>query len=95
MGSYVIRLKLLPHDTTTEHQKIVDQVASLLPKTAQIRNQKIEPIAFGLSAVIIDVVAPEEEGVIDKVEEVVSKAPLVSQYELIAVSRMSSRLPPQ
>jgi len=95
MGSYVIRLKVLPEDTTIEHQKIIDSVAGVLPKSAQIRGHKIEPIAFGLSAIILDIVAPEEEGMIDKVEEVVSKAPLVGQYELIAVSRMSSKLPPQ
>jgi len=95
VGSYVIRLKLLPQDTTTDHQKIVESVSGLLPKPAQIRGQKIEPIAFGLSAIIVDIVAPEEEGVVDRIEEVVSKAPLVGQYELIGVSRMSSRLPPQ
>jgi elongation factor 1-beta len=95
MGSYVIRLKLLPQDTTTDHQKIIDSVAGLLPKSAQIRGHKIEPIAFGLSAIIVDVVAPEEEGVIDKIEEIISKAPLVGQYELVGVSRMASRLPPQ
>ena len=94
MGSYVIRLKLLPEDPAVDHQKMVDSVAGLLPKTAQIRGKKIEPIAFGLSAVIVDVVAPEEEGVVDSIEEVVSKAPLVSQYELLGVSRMSSKLPP-
>jgi elongation factor 1-beta len=94
MGSYVIRLKLLPEDTTTDHQKILDSVTGLLPKFAQVRGHKIEPIAFGLSAIIVDVVTPEEEGVIDKIEEVVSKAPLVSQYEVIGVSRMSSKLPP-
>jgi elongation factor 1-beta len=95
LGSYVIRLKVLPEDTATEHQKIIDSVARVLPNSTQIRGQKIEPIAFGLSAIILDIVAPEEEGVIDKVEEVVSKAPLVGQYELMGVSRMSSRLPPQ
>ncbi len=95
MGSYVIRLKLLPQDTTTEHQKIVDSVESALPSQAKIRGQKIEPIAFGLSAIIIDVVVPEEEGVIDKVESAVSTAPLVGQSELMGVSRMSSRLPNQ
>jgi elongation factor 1-beta len=93
VGSYVIRLKLLPEDTTTDHQKIVDSVAAALPEGAQVRSQKVEPIAFGLSAVIVDVVAPEEEGVVDRVEEAVSKAPMVGQYELIGVSRMSSRLP--
>lgn len=95
MGSYVIRVKLLPQDITTEHQKIVDSVASLLPNTARIRGQRIEPIAFGLSAVIVDIVTPEEEGTVDRVEEAISKSPLVSQYEVTGVSRMSSKLPPQ
>ena len=94
MGSYVIRLKLLPEDTSTESQKIVDSVKSVLPAGTQVKGQRVEPIAFGLSATIVDVVAPEEEGIVDKIEEVVSKAPLVGQYELIGVSRMSSRLPP-
>ncbi len=95
MGSYVIRVKLLPEDTTTDHQKLVESVQGVLPTEAKIRSHRVEPIAYGLSAVIVDIVAPEEEGMIDKVEEVVSKAPLVSQYEVMGVSRMSSRLPPQ
>jgi elongation factor 1-beta len=95
MGSYVIRLKVLPQDASTEHQKIVDSVGSALPKQAKIRGQKVEPIAFGLSAVIIDIVAPEEDGMVDKVEQSVAAAPLVGQSELLGVSRMSSRLPPQ
>ena len=93
MGSYVIRLKVLPQDTTTEHQRIIDSVAGALPGQAKIRSQRIEPIAFGLSAIIIDVVAPEEEGVIEKIEAAVSAAPLVGQSELMGVSRMSSKLP--
>ena len=95
MGSYVIRMKILPQDTTTEHQKIVDSVKSKLPDFAQMRGHKIEPIAFGLSAIIADIVAPEEEGTIDKVEAAVAAAPLVGQAEIMGVSRMSSRLPPQ
>ncbi len=95
MGSYVIRMKILPEDTTTDLQKLLDTVAGLLPKPAQVRGHKIEPIAFGLSAVIADIVAPEEEGMVDRIEEVVSKAPSVSQYEVIAVSRMSANLPPR
>ena len=93
MGSYVIRFKVLPQDTTTEHQKIIDSVAGALPGQAKIRSQRIEPIAFGLSAIIVDVVAPEEEGVIEKIEAAVSAAPLVGQSELVGVSRMSSKLP--
>lgn len=95
MGSYVIRLKLLPNDVATQHQLIVDSVSKALPQEAKIRSHRIEPIAFGLSAVIVDIVAPEEEGVIDKVEQSVAGVPLVGQSELMGVSRMSSRLPGQ
>lgn len=93
MGSYVIRMKILPEDTTTDLEKLLETVSGLLPKPAQVRGHKIEPIAFGLSAVIADIIAPEEEGMVDRIEEVVSKAPQVSQYEVIAVSRMSAKLP--
>ena len=92
MGSYVIRLKVLPQETDTPHEKIIESVAKSLPQGAEMRGHRIEPIAFGLSAIIIDLVAPEEEGVIDKVERCVSAAPLVGQYELMGVSRMSSKL---
>ncbi len=94
MGSYVIRIKLLPQDISTKSQAMVDSVAGLLPKDAKVRSHREEPIAFGLVAAIVDVVAPEEEGMVDKVEESVTKSPLVSQYEVTGVSRMSSRLPP-
>jgi len=91
----VIRIKILPEDTTTELQKVIDSVKNKLPSFAKVRGHRIEPIAFGLSAIILDVVAPEEEGTIDKVEASVSTAPLVGQVEMMGVSRMSSKLPPQ
>ncbi len=87
-------MKVLPEDSTTEHQKIVESVTKALPAGAQIRSQKVEPIAFGLSAIILDVVVAEEEGVIDKVEQSVTTAPLVGGCEFMGVSRMSSKLPP-
>ena len=95
MGSYVIRMKILPEDTSTDLEKLTANISGLLPKPAQVRGHRVEPIAFGLSAVIADIVAPEEEGIVDKIEEAVSKAPQVSQYEVIAVSRMSAKLPGQ
>lgn len=94
MGSYVIRLKVLPQDTTTAHESIVSSISAVLPKEASVRSQKIEPIAFGLSAIIVDIVAPEEEGMVDKIEQAAATAQLVGQVDLMGVSRMSSRLPP-
>lgn len=95
MGSYVIRLKLLPNDVATQHQLIVDSVSKALPHEAKIRSHRVEPIAFGLSAIIVDIVTPEEEGFVDRVEQSVAGAPLVGQSELLGVSRLSSKLPGQ
>ncbi len=57
-----------------------------------VKGSKVDPIAFGLYALVVDIVAPEEEGMVDKVEAAIAKAPLVTQSELMGVSRMSSRL---
>lgn len=95
MGSYVIRMKVLPEDTSTNLEDMVKTIGGLLPKSSQLRGHRVEPIAYGLSAVVMDVVTPEEEGMIDRIEDIVGKAPHVSQYEVIAVSRMSAKLPPK
>ena len=95
LGAYVIRVKILPADVDTDSEKIVDSVKQSLGDSCQIRAKQVEPIAFGLYALILDIVAPEEEGVIDGVEKSISTAPLVGQYELVGVSRMSSKLPPR
>lgn len=91
----MIRLRVLPQDTSAEQQRMAESISKALPQGCKVRSQKIEPIAFGLSALVIDVEAPEEDGMVDKVEQAVSAAPLVGQYELLGVSRMSSRLPPR
>jgi elongation factor 1-beta len=95
MGSYVVRIKVLPTEANVDLDKIVESIKGSLGADMQIRGKKFEPIAFGLSAIILDVVAPEEEGSIDRVEKCVSGAPMVGQIEMMGISRMSSRLPPQ
>ncbi len=91
----MIRIKVLPADPNVDLDKIVESVSRKLGAQAQIKSKTFEPIAFGLSAVILDIVAPESEGSIDSVERSVSSAPLVGQYEMMGVSRMSSKLPPR
>ena len=95
MGSYVFRMIVLPEDISTDLEDMVRTIGGLLPKPSELRGHRVEPIAFGLSAVIMDVVSPEAEGMIDRIEDIVGKAPHVSQYEVIAVSRMSAKLPPK
>ena len=91
-GSYLVRIKVLPSGPEVPSAKLLESIKGVLTKDMTVRGSKEEPIAFGLYALIVDVVAPEEEGMVDKVEEAVSKAPMVTQHDLLGVSRLSSRL---
>ncbi len=82
----------MPSGPEVPSDKLLESVKGALGNEMTLKGSKEDPIAFGLYALIIDIVAPEEEGMVDKVEVAVSKAPLVTQSELMGVSRMSSRL---
>ena len=92
MGSYVIRIKVLPTGPEVAPQTLLESIKGNLQKDMAIRSSKEDPIAFGLYALVIDVVTPDVEGNVDKVEEAVAHAPHVAQSDLQGVSRMSSQL---
>jgi translation elongation factor aEF-1 beta len=92
MGSYLVRIKVLPTGPEVPSQQLLDSIKGRLDKDMVLKNSKEEPIAFGLYSLTIDVVTPEVEGMIDKVEQAVAAAPLVAQSELVGASRLSSQL---
>jgi elongation factor 1-beta len=92
LGSYLVRVKVMPSGPEVPSDKLLESVKGVLGKEMTVKGSKEDPIAFGLYALIIDIVAPEEEGMVDKVEAAVAKAPLVTQSDLLGVSRMSSHL---
>ena len=92
MGSYLVRIKVLPTGPEVPSQQLLDSIRGRLDKDMVLKNSREEPIAFGLYALIIDIVVPEVEGMIDKVEQAVAAAPLVAQSELVGASRLSSQL---
>jgi elongation factor 1-beta len=92
LGSYLVRVRVMPSGPEVPSGKLLESVKGVLGKEMTLKGSKEDPIAFGLYALIVDIIAPEEEGMVDKVEAAVASAPLVTQSELMGVSRMSSRL---
>jgi elongation factor 1-beta len=92
LGSYLIRVRVMPSGPEVPSADLLQSVKGILGSDMVLKASKEDPIAFGLYALIVDIVAPEEEGMVDKVEAAVAKAPLVTQSELLGVSRMSSHL---
>ncbi|MBI2183926.1 MAG: elongation factor 1-beta [Thaumarchaeota archaeon] len=90
MGSLVFRMKVLPSDTGIDLDALVKTVQSKLPSEMQVRSSRREPIAFGLEALLLDITAPDEEGMGDKLEKALGGIDSVGNVEMVGVSRLST-----
>jgi len=90
LGSVLVRLKVLPDDVSVSLDELAEQISRKLPQGSTLLRRAQEPIAFGLSALILDVKVSEEEGILDKLESSISEVEHVSQVDVIGVSRFST-----
>ena len=92
LGQLIARLKVLPEEVGTELPKMVSSIEENLPKGAVIKRTGEEPIAFGLVALLLDVQIEDKEGATDRLEEAVKAADLVSEVQVLGVSKLSTRV---
>ncbi len=91
--SFVIaRLKILPIDAGIKSNNIVESIKNKLPDGVSIMNQNEEPIAFGLIASILDIQLEEKDGAMDALEEAIRASDIVSQVDVIGISRSSTNI---
>ncbi|MGQ9719230.1 MAG: elongation factor 1-beta [Nitrososphaerales archaeon] len=88
----LVRLRILPTDVGIGSKDVLDSTQKRLPSGMEIRRAVDEPIAFGLVASIVDIIIEEREGEMDRLEESLRSSELVSQVEVMAVSRLSTRI---
>ena len=92
MGSVLVRLKVLPDDVSVSLDELAEQISLRLPKGSSLLRKAKEPIAFGLSALILDIKVGEGEGTLDSLESSIKDVKHVSQVDVIGVSRFSTSL---
>ncbi len=83
---------MLPKDADIGPDKVSESIQKRLPSNIEVKKVIEEPIAFGLTASIIDFLIEEREGEIDRLEEAIQSSDLVSQIEVIGVSKFSTSL---
>jgi len=87
MAQVLISLKIYPIDIM-DLNKLRQKIEKQLPKYAKIHRTAEEPIAYGLKALIAQILIPEnQEGALDQLEQVLQKIPEISQIQAIMVSR--------
>lgn len=89
MGEVMALLRIFPEEVDISLEELKNRIQGSLPGGYSIKAWDEEPIAFGIKALRIIVVMPEEtEGGTEHLEEIVSKVPGVSQVEVLTVHRI-------
>ena len=87
MGKIVIAFKIFPSESSVDLNLLKEKITKELSDIASIQRFAEEPIAFGLSALVVNMVLPEEEGILDKTEKKLTDMEEVGQIQTLGVNR--------
>lgn len=89
MGKLIVRVKVLPNDININ---LDDLAKSISTNGITVKRYSKEPIAFGISALILDIVLDEDTADTDAIETRLRGFDGVSEVEVVSMSRESARL---
>jgi elongation factor 1-beta len=69
-GQYAV----LPVDTEVDLEDLKTRILDSLPSDVEVKQTKIEPVAFGLKKIIISMLMNDEEGKTDSIEQIMRDA---------------------
>ena len=83
MGNVDLILKLMPESPDVDLKKLGETIREKIPETRDIKE---EPIGFGLSALKVLVIVPDEKGAPDRVEQTLASLEGIESVEVIHTS---------
>ena len=92
MADLIVRVKVLPEDIETKPEVTIGEIEASTKPVATLVRYKVEPVAFGLNAIIIDFGIADKEGGTDPLETALMATKGISQVDVIGVSRSSTSL---
>ncbi|HVP23961.1 MAG TPA: hypothetical protein VMS77_08635 [Conexivisphaerales archaeon] len=92
MADLVVRVKVLPEDIEAKPEQTVEDIRYSTRDVAVLMRYGVEPVAFGLNAIIIDFGIEDKEGGTDPLETALLSTPGISQVDVIGVSKSSTHV---
>ena len=92
MADLIVRVKILPEDIETKPEQAIEDVRSSTKAVASLIRYRVEPIAFGLNALIVDFGIEDKEGGTDPLETALLSTKGVSQVDVLGVSKSSTHI---
>jgi len=89
MRRIVIAYKIFPSEASVDLKLLKEKIKKQLSDIASVQRFAEEPIAFGLSALIVNLILPEDkEGILDETEKRLTDMEEVSQIQTLGVNRL-------
>lgn len=84
----VVKLKLMPKGVETDMESIKKKVEGLAGEKVKVHSMEIQPIAFGLKALEINMLFNDKLGGFDDIEEKIKQIEGVGEVETIDLNRL-------
>jgi elongation factor 1-beta len=83
MGQVAVLFRLMPQGVETDMPALATAAKGALPTGVTLRGMQVKDIAYGLKALLLSVVMPDTEGVLDATEHALAKVPHVESVEVM------------
>ncbi|MDY6775367.1 MAG: elongation factor 1-beta [Halobacteria archaeon] len=88
MAKVAAQIKVMPTSPDVDLDSLRERLEGTLPENAKISNVDTEDVAFGLTALIVTVVVPDEAGGTEAVEEAFGDVDDVESVSVEDVGRL-------
>ena len=92
MARLVARIRILPAEAESNLDNVLNSMKTAMPAGMEVKGHAVEPIAFGLKAIVGDFTLEDAEGQMDKLEESIRGIEGVGEIEVMNISRQSVKM---
>jgi elongation factor 1-beta len=88
MGEVAVQIKVMPQSPEVDLEQLKRKIELALPNNARLYSFDIQPIAFGLKALLVTVIVGDVEGGTDSTEQALSRVDGVESIQVVTATRM-------
>jgi elongation factor 1-beta len=88
MARVVMTMKIMPDGIEIDLDDLLERIKKVIPEGTDVGAVEMQPVAFGLKAIRMNLVRDESLGGTDDIETAISAVEDVAQVEVEMVSRM-------
>lgn len=86
MGQVSITFEIMPDDIEIDLEDIKSKVETKIGGISKIEQTEIKPIAFGLKALMMNVLVDDQEGIMDKLEAQIAEVEGVQNAKVVTMT---------